>query len=67
MGTNFEFTEEEKQQFRENPEEYLRYRKTVETSYVVSFTPSPYGESSLLNLGSWVQYQQRLPDDAFWI
>ncbi|GIK05969.1 hypothetical protein Aspvir_010086 [Aspergillus viridinutans] len=32
MGTNFEFTEEEKQHFRDDPEEFLEYRKIVEDS-----------------------------------
>lgn len=36
MGTNFEFTEEEKQKFRDDPEAFLEYRKVVERSYVVS-------------------------------
>lgn len=40
MGTNFEFTEEEKQKFREDPVEFLKYRKWVEDSYVVY--PIPY-------------------------
>jgi hypothetical protein len=34
MGTNFEFTEEEKQRFRDDPEEFLKYRKIIEDSYV---------------------------------
>lgn len=34
MGTNFEYTEEEKDHFRTDPEKYLEYRKHVERSYV---------------------------------
>lgn len=34
MGTNFQYTEEEKQRFRDNPEEFLEYRKSIEGSYV---------------------------------
>ncbi|KAE8393536.1 putative flavin-binding monooxygenase [Aspergillus alliaceus] len=30
MGTNFEYTEEEKQRFQENPEELLQYRKAID-------------------------------------
>ncbi|KAF7590203.1 hypothetical protein BBP40_003178 [Aspergillus hancockii] len=30
MGTNFKYTEEEKQRFRDDPEELLQYRKTIE-------------------------------------
>jgi hypothetical protein len=30
MGSNFEFTEEEKQQFRDDPEMFFQYRKKVE-------------------------------------
>ncbi|KAE8379064.1 putative flavin-binding monooxygenase [Aspergillus bertholletiae] len=29
-GANFQFTEEEKQRFQDNPEEYLEYRKSIE-------------------------------------
>ncbi|KAM0120697.1 hypothetical protein ACP6JC_002709 [Aspergillus fumigatus] len=32
MGTNFEFTKEDKQRFRDDPEEFLKYRKVVEAS-----------------------------------
>ncbi|KAL2817987.1 hypothetical protein BDW59DRAFT_129793 [Aspergillus cavernicola] len=32
MGTNFEYTEEERKLYRENPEEFLKYRKYIEQS-----------------------------------
>jgi cation diffusion facilitator CzcD-associated flavoprotein CzcO len=32
MGTNFEYTDEEKQLYRENPAEFLKYRKMIENS-----------------------------------
>ncbi|OQD90612.1 hypothetical protein PENANT_c001G08521 [Penicillium antarcticum] len=32
MGTNFEYTEEEKARFRKNPEGFLEYRKKIENS-----------------------------------
>ncbi|EAL89217.1 hypothetical protein KXV31_002469 [Aspergillus fumigatus] len=32
MGTNFEFTKEDKQRFKDDPEEFLKYRKVVEAS-----------------------------------
>lgn len=35
MGTNFEFTEEERERFRNCPAEFLEYRKKVENAYVV--------------------------------
>lgn len=32
MGTNFQYTEEEKKLYRENPAEFLEYRKYIERS-----------------------------------
>lgn len=34
MGTNFEYSEEEKAKFREDPQESLEYRKRVDCSQV---------------------------------
>lgn len=34
LGTNFEYTAEEKENFQKNPEVFFEYRKTVEKSYV---------------------------------
>lgn len=34
LGTNFEYTPEEKENFQKNPEVFFEYRKTVEKSYV---------------------------------
>lgn len=35
MGTNFEFTQEERGRFQSNPKEFLEYRKKVENAYVL--------------------------------
>ncbi|PWY76999.1 FAD/NAD(P)-binding domain-containing protein [Aspergillus heteromorphus CBS 117.55] len=62
MGTNFEYTEEEKAKFRDDPEGFLEYRKMVERSvntvYRLMLTGSEHNRG-LLNAISGLM-QQRL-------
>ena len=61
-GSNFKYTEEEKQSWRENPESYMRYRKELEYELQTLYSKSQRGSG--LNSSSRAQYtadmQERL-------
>lgn len=65
MGTNFEFTEEEKQKFRDDPEAFLEYRKVVERSVNSVFRMMVSGSEENAFLANLVDgiMRQRLNND----
>ncbi|KAE8162972.1 putative flavin-binding monooxygenase [Aspergillus tamarii] len=55
MGTNFQYTEEEKQRFRDNPEEFLEYRKSTEGSVNSVYNIMISGSEENKAMHEWVQ------------
>jgi thioredoxin reductase len=57
MGTNFEYSEEEKVKFRDDPNGFLEYRKKIENSYVSLSV-------LILYVANTSKSEHRLPADA---
>ncbi|KAB8201337.1 putative flavin-binding monooxygenase [Aspergillus parasiticus] len=55
MGTNFQYTEEEKQRFQDNPEEFLEYRKSIEGAINSVYNAMISGSEENKALYEWVQ------------
>ncbi|KAE8334229.1 hypothetical protein BDV24DRAFT_173606 [Aspergillus arachidicola] len=59
MGTNFQYTEEEKQHFRDNPEELLEYRKSIEGAVNAVYALMISGSEENKALYEWVHEVMR--------
>ncbi|QRD93240.1 hypothetical protein F9C07_2098600 [Aspergillus flavus] len=54
-GTNFQYTEEEKQRFQDNPDEFLEYRKSIEGAINSVYNAMISGSEESKALYEWVQ------------